>query len=116
MKQEAELNAKTRDGCTLREQLLSVERQSKKPVKELQNLVSCPESMLQVWSHFIALDSARQSNGYSALPLSYSEILSYFTLLKESPDVWEVQMLRRLDQTLLSVYAKQAEAEMNSKK
>ena len=116
LKQEAELNARTADGCTLREQLLSVERQTKKPVKELQDLVELPESMNQIWGHFIALDSASGSNGYSALPLSYSEILSYFTLLKEPVEVWEVQLIRRLDQTLLYVYAKQAEAELKSKK
>jgi hypothetical protein len=96
--------------------LLSVERQTKRTPKQLQDLLELPASMYQVWSHFLALDSTRQSNGYSANPLSFTEIASYFSLIKEDVEVWEVQLLRRLDQTLLSVYAKQAEAEMKSKK
>jgi hypothetical protein len=100
----------------LREQLLSVQRQTKKVPKQLQDLVSLPESMMQIWGHFITLDAQRSSNGYSANPLSFTEIASYFSLIKEDVDVWEVQLLRRLDQTLLSVYSKQAEAEMKSKK
>lgn len=72
--------------------------------------------MTQVWSHFITLDAQRSSNGYSANPLSFTEIASYFSLIKEDVAVWEVQLIRKLDQTLLSVYAKQSEAEMKSKK
>lgn len=116
MKQEAELNQKGSDGVSQREHLLAVERQTKKPVKELQNLIELPESMFSIWSHFLALDSSRSSNGYSANPLSFSEIKDYFDLLREVPEVWEVQLIRRLDQTLLTVYAKQAEAELKSKK
>ena len=116
LKQESELNQKGRDGVSQRDHLLAVERQSKKPVKELQNLVTLPESMFSLWSHFITLDSTRSSNGYSSNPLSFSEIKAYFDILREVPEVWEVQLIRRLDQTLLEVYAKQAEVEMKSKK
>ena len=72
--------------------------------------------MYSVWSHFLALDSTRGSNGYSANPISYVDIKSYFDLIREQPEVWEVQLIRRLDQTLLEVYAKQTEKDMKSKK
>lgn len=96
--------------------MLSVQRQSKKPVKELQDLVSLPESMYGIWGHFISLDSQRSSNGYGANPLSYLEIKAYFDLIGEYPDLHEVKLLTRLDQTLLGVYAKQAEKEMKETK
>ena len=72
--------------------------------------------MYRIWSHFIALDSVRTSNGYSVNPLSYTEIRAYFDLIREVPEIQEVQMLTRLDQTLLGVYAKQAEKEMKETK
>lgn len=72
--------------------------------------------MYSCWVHFIALDSTRTSNGYSANPLSFSEIKSYFELIQETPEPWEVRLINTLDRTILEVYAKQAEQDMKETK
>lgn len=110
------MNARQPDGCTLREQLLSVQRQTKKTPVELQNLTELPESCYSIWGHFLALDSKRSSNGYGANPLSYSDIKAYFDLIQETVEPCEVRLINTLDRTLLDVYAKQAEKEMKSAK
>lgn len=115
-RQECELNQKQKDGCSLKEQLLSVERQTKKTPKQLQDLIELPESCYRPWRHFIALDSTRTSNGYSVNPISYTEMKSYFDLIGEVPDRWEVEIISKIDRTILEVYAKQAEREMNLSK
>ena len=75
-------------------------------------MIELPTSCYQTLGHFLALDSQRSSNGYGANPLSYLEIKAYFDLIGECPDLHEVKMITSLDQTLLGVYAKQAEKEM----
>lgn len=72
--------------------------------------------MYGCWVHFLALDSTRTSNGYSANPLSFSEIKSYFDLIQETPEPWEIRLLNQLDRTILEVYAEQAAKEMKETK
>lgn len=62
----------------------------------------------------MALDSTRTSNGYGygANPLSYTDILSYFTLMDEKPEPHEVRLITRIDREILSVYAEQVDKEL----
>jgi hypothetical protein len=63
---------------------------------------SLPECLAHVWVWFCELASARQGNGFSALPLSWSDLASWVHLTGEKPSPDEVRLLRRLDQLQLA--------------
>lgn len=56
-----------------------------------------PSELLYVWSWFVALHSGRQSTGFGPAALPWAEIESFFRMRGESPDVWELDLIRRLD-------------------
>ena len=61
--------------------------------------------MLQLWSTFIELHNTRIAGMSGANPIAYSEILAYYSLNKEEPEVWEVKTIKRLDSVVLQHYA-----------
>lgn len=50
-----------------------------------------------IWQYYIELSNARTSNGYSANPLSYSEIESWNKLTNSHVTPQEVKVIKRLD-------------------
>lgn len=101
---------------SIKAKLESVWRQTGHKPKELDNLVEMPESLALVWEDFRALNASRNSNGYSANPLSYSEILSYCVLTNTDLKPWEVEVIKYFDNALMNLYAEEAAKEQNKKK
>lgn len=101
---------------TERARLESVARQTGKVPKELEDLEELPESMRYIWKYFLDLNRKRQSNGYSALPLQYSEILAYFSLYHIQYDTIELHILSVLDNVAMDYFAEQAEKEVDKSK
>ena len=66
--------------------------------------------MQYVWKYFLDLNSKRQA-GMGVSPISYTEILSYFTLYSISYDDFEIAMIEELDRVALEHYAEQRKAE-----
>ena len=99
----------------MRAKLEQVERQTGKRPKELDELVEFPESMLYQWSYFIALHNKRGSNGFGVNPISYQEMLAYFTLIDYMPEQWEIDLISKLDSVFLEVHHKQQEKEQKKK-
>lgn len=66
-------------------------------VDELQNLIELPDSCRHVWYWFNELSNTRSEGFNGALPITFTEIKSYFDLQKLEPQDWEVQLLKRLD-------------------
>lgn len=96
--------------------LESVWRQTGHKPKELDELLEIPESLRFVWEDFRALNSSRTSNGYSAEPLSYTEIANYCLTTQTELQPWEVQIIKYFDATLMNLYAEQAAKSNKSKK
>lgn len=101
---------------SIRAQLESVARQTGKVPKELAELVQLPDSVRYVWKCFIEMHNRRTSNGFSANPICYTEIDSYFNLHQHRPDLWEIQAINKLDDIALDSYAAEAKKEENKNK
>src|SRR5690349_20378656 len=102
-----ELSKPVGDGTTtLREHLLQAQKQLPRgqKVPELQ-MPHFPFQLYREWGWFSDLHAARQSSGFGPLPLSYSEMHSYFYLIEEKPNPWQMGLLRRLDGVALKHYA-----------
>lgn len=100
----------------MRARLEQVEKQTKKRPKELDNLIELPRDMIYQWQDFIALHNKRSSNGFGVNPISYQDMSSYFTLMKHSPEQWEIDLINALDAVFLEIQHKKQEAEKNKKK
>ena len=112
-KQEFELGS---GGNSLRAKLEQVEKQTGKRPKELDELVEFPASMMYQWSYFIALHNKRSSNGFGINPISYTEMQAYFNLIGYRPEEWEIDLISKLDSTVLQVHSEQQEKESKKKK
>lgn len=84
--------------------------------KELNEVVELPDMFRYVWKDFLALNSARSSNGFGVNPLSYAEIKAYFDLQQQVPEPWEADVIRYFDQQVLTVYADKAKKEQARQK
>jgi hypothetical protein len=80
--------------------------------------VELPKACIELWSWFLQLNESRTSNGFGFNPLSYSDIAAFFHLRQVVPEQEEIDLIRRLDRTVLAVYsAKQkADSKKSSKK
>ena len=76
-------------------------------------MVELPEVFRYVWQDFLALNSARTSNGFGVNPLSYSEIKAYYDLQQYLPEPWEADLIRYMDATVMNVYAEKAKQEQS---
>jgi hypothetical protein len=85
------------DGMSLRESLNVLVKQKKPVPKELINPTKFPILVKKVWDWFIQLDSFRQ-NGMERQPLSEMEIGWFFRNRKIEVEVWQLDLIRKLDQ------------------
>lgn len=95
---------------------MSVWRQTGVKPKELEDMLEFPQDMMQVWKFFIDLHNGRSGNGFSANPISYSDIYSYFQLIGIEPHDWEIDVIRKLDMIALDAFAEQARKEQKKSK
>lgn len=72
---------------------------------ELEEMLTLPEGCTHVWRWFIDLHNARSGNGFGANPINYTEIKSYFDLLSIAPCEWEIDLIRKLDNEMLTAMA-----------
>ena len=100
---------------SLRGQLESVQRQTGKTPKELEDLIELPDSIKYIWKYFIDLDRKRSNTGYGPLALQYSEILAYFNLFNIDYESIEIEILMLMDDTAMAYYNEKIKEE-NSKK
>lgn len=70
------------------------------------NAPKLPHDLRYLWVAFIEMHRARQG-GFGPLPISWSDILSYCTLMRMRLDPWEVEALRALDDAYLESVAEQ---------
>ena len=71
-------------------------------VDELQNLIELPDACRHVWYWFHDLNNTRSEGFNGALPITYTEIKSYFDLQKLEPQDWELSLLKRFDIAFLN--------------
>lgn len=102
-------------GSTVKDQLMSVWRQTGIKPKELEDVVSLPQSCYGVWKVFIDLNNARSSSGFGVNPVSYLEIQAYCSLYNTVLDEWELDLIRKFDNEVLKIYADQAEKQSKKK-
>ena len=92
----------------------SVRKQGINP-KELENLVTLPESIAHCWHWFLALNNTRPASmGISAI--SYLEMKAYFSLLQVAVEPWEIEVIRMFDRVALNITAKQQEKQEQKNK
>jgi hypothetical protein len=72
--------------------------------------------MVLVWHWFTDLNSSRSSNGFGINPISYSEMLAYFQLIDYKPYEWEIDAIKKLDQLMLTHFAKEQDKKANKHK
>ena len=76
-------------------------------------MVELPEVFRYVWQDFLALNSARTSNGFGVNPLSYSEIKAYYDLQQQVPEPWEADLIRYMDATVMKIMADKSKQEQS---
>lgn len=102
-------------GSTVKDQLMSVWRQTGVKPKELDDVVTLPECCYGVWKAFIDLNNARSSSGFGVNPVSYLEIQAYCNLYNTVLDEWELDLIRKFDNVVLQIHADQAEKQSKKK-
>jgi hypothetical protein len=102
---EFALDARQKDGATLREHLEKIQQQSGKTPKQLES-VDRPDAALYLWEWFIDLSNGRQYGECGAMPLSYAEMQAWSNLRRIRPEAWEAEAIRRLDHAYLNETAK----------
>lgn len=65
-----------------------------------------PSELRYLWNAFIDLHSARGSSGFGPNPIAWSEIDAYVRLTRWDIAVWEVEVIRELDNVFFEVTAK----------
>lgn len=102
---EFELGRAAESGGTLRDEYLSIQRQTGRPHPALQT-PPCPPGLDYLLAWFSELSSTRSSNGFGHNPISYAEIMAWATLTRRLPSGLEVEAIRRLDVAYLKTLAK----------
>lgn len=87
---------------------MSVQKQTGITPIELKNLSDLPRSCFDCWNWFLALNNTRLEGFNGVLPITYAEMLSYFTLFKLEPFDWEIVLIKRLDVVLLNHQRRQS--------
>ena len=103
-------------GGSLKDQLMSVWRQTGERPKQLDDLKELPECCLDIWRIFIDLHNSRQSSGFGVSPISFTEIYSYSKLYKYIFEEWEIRLLNRFDNEVLKLLSEKMEKEKPAKK
>lgn len=60
-----------------------------------------PVEAQHVWEWFWALSAARGSNGFSLVPIAYTEIEAWARLTGAEPEPWEVMAIKAMDKAML---------------
>ena len=102
-------------GSSIRDQLHNVWRQTGEKPKELEDLLTVPLDCTECWGFFLSLNESRSSNGYGFNPIAYSDILAYFQLKQIIPEDWEVDLIKRLDREVMSIYSEKAKQDSKKK-
>jgi len=63
-----------------------------------------PDIFIDLWNDFKSLHYSRGNNGFSALPISYTEINSYFSLTGYRISEFELNIIKSLDGLALKVF------------
>jgi hypothetical protein len=105
-RQTLEYETPTSDGSSTGAHLRQAAKRSKKLKQEIAapSENPCPPALQYLWEFFLELNSSRASTGFSALPLTYQEIEAWGRLTSISLNLYEVKVLRRLDQTWFEVF------------
>jgi len=103
---EFKLNIRGKDGQTLRETLKSVEKQLGRKPKGLENPVEFPEELGEEWGWFIELDAGRTYGHTGTNPISEIEIRYYFLNRSIRPQVWQIDLIKKLDRASLNADSK----------
>lgn len=109
-----ELDYPNKKGETLRNNLLSVQRQStaigKPYIDPRLELPTQPDiTGAHIWDAFWSINISRGGTGYGPAPFTCAEILSWIHLYKQHFDMWEIDAIRLMDKTYLETVAKISE-------
>lgn len=86
--------------------LNDIVRQTGVVPKELRDLPRLPAALEYLWDWFTELDATR-GQGFSAdLAIAWQEINAFFAVQRVTPQRWELQALRRIDEAYLSSRAR----------
>lgn len=83
--------------------------------RELDDIPELPSSCYEVWGWFLNLNESRSSNGFGFNPITYSDVDSFFRLKQIQPEQWEVDLVKRLDREVLSIYAEKSKQDAANK-
>ena len=90
----------------MRDEYLSIERQTGKPHPALHDGPECPPGLEYLLGWFGELASARSNSGFGANPIGFGEIKAWAELTGRCPTPLEVHALRRLDLTYITVFGR----------
>ncbi|NOK32337.1 hypothetical protein HMI49_03860 [Corallococcus exercitus] len=78
-----------------------MERATGKPPPELLEAPPLPEALAHVWGWFAELSNARGAGAFTLNPISFPDMEAWVRLSGHRPTPFEVQLLRRLDESFL---------------
>ena len=97
---EFQLNARQKDGSSLREHLESVRQQTGRMPPQL-NSVELPYCVAYLWRWFCDLSGSRGYAEHGPMALSYQELFAWTQLMKTEPTAWEISALKMIDRIFL---------------
>lgn len=98
---EFRLSRRGKDGKSLRETLEVVARIKGVMPEEGINPVDPPDVLYDLWGHFLRMSAARPP-GMAPSPILESEIAAYCTNRRIRFQMWELDVIRALDQIALA--------------
>jgi hypothetical protein len=72
-------------------------------------MVECPDHCIGCWRIFLELHNSRSAGMSGYDPIQYSEILAYSQLFEYKFQPWEIVLIKKFDNEVLSMLAKQQE-------
>lgn len=72
--------------------------------------------MQYIWKYFLDLNRKRTGNGFGPNPITYSEILAYFSVYRIEYDDLEIALIDVLDGIAMEHFAEEIEKENNKNK
>lgn len=85
-----------KDKATLRQHLEMAWKASGVRPQQLEP-VPFPQMFVYAWGWFLELNAVRQNNGFSAMPISYTELLAWSQLTERPLNPLDVRVLKLLD-------------------
>lgn len=64
--------------------------------------IEVSDIVMYLWEWFLQLNAARQSNGMSINPISYSEIQAWVTLMQINISPFEIVIIKALDNMFIN--------------